>query len=132
MKDIMIFIGIATSVASILWIYFGCILKQNEQLAEVKVMLCERMKAVETKVELFWNVVTDGVKGMLKHPDAVQKDFLLEKLPHLDKKEAIELRAILKNEFYHANDKEIKLAYILVLARIEIILHDLEETGGHT
>ena len=111
-------ISVFVSVGGFLWAYFIGL-----------VQLRERLTAVETKIEVFWGVVTDNIKGLLKHPTELRKDELLDKLPKLNEFEAVELKEILKEDLHRANDKTDKLIYALVLARTEIIIHDLKQKG---
>lgn len=84
----------------------------------------ERLKALEVKMELFWQAVQTSVISMLKHPTAKRKDELLDKLgdQSITVKELPELKELLKCDV--VSKKKDALAAALVIARIDMLLYD--------
>jgi len=83
----------------------------------------ERLKALEVKMELFWNAVQGSVIRMLKHPTAPRRDELLDKLTDksITINELEELKDLLKCDVSKKRDS---LAAAIVVARIDQLLYD--------
>ncbi len=84
----------------------------------------ERIKALEVKMELFWDAVSSQVISMLKHPNAKRRDGLLDKLADrsITLAEMEELKQILTCDV-RPHTKE-ALAAALVVAQINVKLYD--------
>jgi len=88
----------------------------------------ERLTSLETKTDLFWKIIEGNVVKLLKtYPTNIDKDILLDKLSNgeLVITEAERLRTVLSNELENTK-KNNKLAYILVVARLEILLTEIK------
>lgn len=92
--------GVLVSVLSFIFAYFkymasqarriGKLEERSKDIDEIKKKLDqvitndeekrERLKALEVKMELFWQAVQGSVINMLKHPTTERKDVLLDKL----------------------------------------------------
>lgn len=86
----------------------------------------ERLKALEVKIELWWNAIQTQVITMLKHPYARRRDSLLDKLADktITLKQLEELKDLLK---YDAQSKKKEaLAAVLAIARIEQLSYDMQ------
>lgn len=91
--------------------------------------ILQRLSKLEVKVDLFWGMVEENISTILHSPNHPTKDDLLDKLKDktLIATEAMELKEILRIEYSEAADKTERLAYLLVLTRLEIIII---ETNG--
>ena len=88
----------------------------------------ERLTSLETKTDLFWKIIEGNVVKLLKtYPTNIDKDILLDKLSNgeLVITEAERLRTVLSSELENTK-KNNKLAYILVVARLEILLTEIK------
>ena len=89
----------------------------------------ERIKALEVKMELFWDAVSSNVITMLKHPAAKRRDELLDRLgdKSITLAEMEELKQLLTCDV-KLNDVKLKsresLAAAVVVARINQKLYD--------
>ena len=92
----------------------------------------ERISRLETKMELFWKAIENNVSALLKtFPTNINKDVLLDKLSNgeLSMEEAQTLRTILIGEMEKFKNK--KIAYILMLARIEQLIYEFKKPKKH-
>ena len=101
--------------------------KSQDELIGREVAREARMTKLETKVELFWNVVETNVGQLLKSPTHLEKDKLLDKLAHkeLNIEEAETLRSILTDEMQLAGRQNGLIAYALIIGRLEGIIYEL-------
>ena len=99
----------------------------QDKLVERETAREARMTKLETKVELFWNVVETNVGQLLKSPVHVEKDLLLDKLAHheLNIPEAERLKAILTDEMQLAGRQNGLVAYALIIGRLEGLLYEM-------
>jgi hypothetical protein len=89
----------------------------------------ERIAALETKMEIFWQAVGANVAQMLKsYPTNIRKDILLEKLStkEITLDESYELKTILKGEMQLA-DRE-RIGYVLLIAGIDVVIYELKQS----
>jgi len=84
----------------------------------------ERIKALEVKMELFWDAVSSNVITMLKHPTAERRDELLDRLgdKSITLAEMEELKRILTCNVKLKSRES--LAAAVVVARINQKLYD--------
>jgi hypothetical protein len=130
MEALSIF-AIAISVLTLIFSYYSVSIKFRKELADNNTAICERVKSLEVKTELFWKCVEGGVVNMLKsYPTNIHKDVLLDKMIHneLTLDDAQQLRTILTEEM-KVDDKGHALAHILALGRLEQIIFDLLPRG---
>jgi hypothetical protein len=115
MSEFLPVLAIIIAVAGLLYQHFGMI-------TGIK----ERLIALETKVDLFWTAIESRVIEMLKSPNHLEKDELLDKLLHkeITLQEAQTLRTILNEELTHREemDNGMRLAYALMIGRLEQII----------
>lgn len=119
------YIGIFISFATLLFIYFGVVLKIKEDIAK----LDSRLGSQEVKTDLFWRCIEYKAGELLKsYPTDKEKDLLLDKLRErsLSLQGAEILRTILDGEMGMDGSKD-KFCYILLIARLEQIIHDLRK-----
>ena len=81
-----------------------------------------RITSLETKTDLFWRVIQDGVITMLKHPNCLDKDCLLDKLKDstLTLDEAEKLKCLLKDDVTSKNTDAPSAVLALGLLEIEL------------
>jgi len=114
------------SIVAIFISLFGLLFQYFTVIVSIK----ERLSKLETKTELFWKCVENGVVKMLKtYPTEMEKDVLLDQMQHneLTLKTAQELRVILTAE--SESSKNNTLIYVLALGRLEQIIFDLTPRG---
>lgn len=86
--------------------------------------LADRMKEVETKMELFWDATKETLRGLVKQPIHLRKDELVDKFTDEEKdmpaEEILELKQILLTEQVELIKKKdpMALAYNLLLYRV--------------
>ena len=119
-------IAICVSIIGLLYQQFGV-------LENIK----ERLSALETKMDLFWKAIEGNVAHMLKtFPTNINKDILLDEFSkgELTLEEAQKLRTILMGEMEISDKSAIgnKLAYVLVIGRLEQVIHDLRNNHKKT
>lgn len=95
----------------------------------------ERLACIETKLEIYWNMIDEKMLHLLKsYPTNLEKDMLLDRQLHntLTLSEAERLRTIISCEFeLEKNRKQdekttgLGIAYILELGRLEQIIFEL-------
>ena len=124
----MSYISIAISVVLFLITYFGFIQKQADRAAEQE----KRMTSLETKVGLFWTVIEKNVAQLLKSPDHVEKDMLMDDLSRheLTLDNALKLRAIVTDEMQLKGRKNGILPDVLILGLLEVRIFELRQ-GKH-
>ena len=85
----------------------------------------ERLTRIETKVDLFWNIVQEKMVDVFHSPDHKIRDNLMDKWKahNIDLEELIELQKLICSH-YNNGDKMDKLAATLVLAKIEVDISD--------
>jgi hypothetical protein len=107
---------IALTVLGFIIQYFGIIVKMKEQI-----------RTLETKMELFWNMVGKNIGELLKtYPTYLAKDVLIDKMIDgvMTEEEARTLKTILIGEM-EKDKPEKRLLYVLVIGRLEDLLHTL-------
>jgi hypothetical protein len=125
---ILPFAAILISFAGILYTYFGVVLKLKEDIGNSN----ERLASLEVKTDLFWRCIENKAGDLLKtFPTDKEKDLLLDKLKErsLSLQEAEMLRTILDGEMGMDDSKD-KFCYILLIARLEQIIHDLRKENA--
>lgn len=115
------------SIVAILIAISGFIFQQFGVISGIK----ERLSSLETKMDLFWKGIENKVVEMLKsYPTFLEKDVLLDKMTRkeLNQEEAERLRTILTGEMdKNNNDDARKIAYVLVIGRLEQIILDIKD-----
>lgn len=98
--------------------------KTENERAKTENERAERIKALEVKMELFWDAVSSQVISMLKHPGAKRRDILLDKLgaKSITLAEMEELKGMLICDVKPKTTEA--LAAALVLAQINVKLYD--------
>lgn len=120
--------AIIIAVVGLLFQHFGVIARIKEEMGRENTLIRERISALETKTDLFWKIVETEVAERLKSPAHKRKDDLLDKMKahSLTLEEAEELAEIVKAEYNNPHErKHIELGYILVIGRLEQIMHEL-------
>jgi len=113
-KDFIdIIVPILVIIIGYLVIYFGMISK-----------IKERLTALETKIEPFWEMVQKELPKILHSPHTPELDVLLEKMANgnINKIEAEDLKIRLRSEIGDV-DAGKKLATVLLLTRLEQIIN---------
>ena len=119
--------SIYLSITAISLTVIGLLFQHFAVLSKIK----ERLTALETKMDLFWKAIEGNIVKMLKtFPTNINKDILLDKLSQkeLDIMEAEKLRTILIGEMETTKTNN-KLAYVLVIARLEQLLWDIRNNN---
>ena len=114
------------SIFAIVLSVCGLAFQQFGVLSKMK----ERITSLETKIDLFWKAIENNVVTLLKtYPTNITKDVLLDKLTNdeLTLEDAQLLRTILLGEMATAAEK--KLAYVLIVARLEQKIFDLKNNN---
>lgn len=98
--------------------------KKLDEINKTENERAERIKALEVKMELFWDAVSSQVISMLKHPDSKRRDVLLDKLgaKSITLSEMEELKKMLICDVKPKTTEA--LAAALVLAQINVKLYD--------
>ena len=113
---------IITLIIAIATISIGLISKQ--------IKTGERIATLETKMELFWKSISLGVTELVKSPTNLRKDYLLDTMNNgdLDYEGALELQQTLYDEYHKKDlDSSRKLAYALIMGRLEIKIYELKK-----
>jgi hypothetical protein len=122
-----IFVTIVGLIVGFVIQYFAVIMRLEERFSDALSQMKERISAVETKMDLFWNGVKDKVINLLKsYPTYIEKDVLLDKMAHdeLTLDEAQKLRTILTAEMDSDPDKSTNSwAYVLALGWLAQLIH---------
>jgi hypothetical protein len=84
----------------------------------------ERIKALETKMELWWTAIQSTVVRMLKHPTQKRRDLLFDKLEAntISLDELAELKGLLQCE----SKKKDALVAAMAIARIDTLIFDMK------
>jgi hypothetical protein len=90
----------------------------------------ERIKALETKMELWWTAVQATAIKMLKHPTARRRDELLDKLDskQITMAEMEKLKDLLRCDV--TSKKKDSIYAAMVVARLDMLLYDMKKTAG--
>jgi hypothetical protein len=109
-------VAIGISILTVVFLYFGPIVKLKEDVADLKSIVDLFRKGLEAKV----------IDMLKSYPTNLIKDTLLDKFKRreLTLDEAITLRTILCEEM--RVDKEKALAYALALSLLEPVIHELK------
>jgi len=112
---------------------FDAVAKKLDALIIAEEDKSERIKALETKMELWWTAMQSTVVKMLKHPTQKRRDLLLDKLEAktvtLD--EMAELRSLLQCDA-SGKKKEDALVAAMAIARIDMLIYDMKRTVAKT
>lgn len=104
-------IAISTTLISMLWTHFKVLLGIERRLV-----------SIETKTDLWWDVMADQARKIIKQPIHFRKDDLLDRFPKLNDDELLELKDIIDTEKHDLEpSKDPKLiSYAIWTARIEM------------
>ena len=134
-KTLLPILSILIALASIMFTYFGLVLKIRDDMSKDKAEIKDDISNINihlanlgTKIDLFWKCIESKAVDLLKsYPTHKEKDVLLDKLKErsLSVSDAELLRTILSEEM-KSSEKD-KFCYILILGRLEQILYDLRQ-----
>jgi len=116
------------AIASLIVSIVGLLLQYFLVIAALR----ERVMALETKVEVFWNALSQQVPKMLHLDSTPSRDELLEKLTTglLEKGEALELKRMLEEDPPPAgSDRMLPYIFTMALVDYEIRKEELENSS---
>jgi len=123
-------IGVILTVSGLAIVYFKIILGIFERLTKLEgkgktdPAVLERLKALETKTDLFWGVVQANIPKLLRSPHTPVEDALLDKLRDdtINRIELLDLRHLLQcdlDDEINKKDLSLSIAYILAISLID-------------
>jgi hypothetical protein len=144
-------LSLVVAIVSFCFAYYKFVLKQREEFASLRsdvLMLketsssftvlvseldqrmnsaCERIRAVEIKVDLFWTTVEKWLGGVIKSPHAPRLDELLDKDQRegLSLEELKEMKGLLESVIQEDPHNPRVLPFILLVGRISQRIFDL-------
>jgi hypothetical protein len=109
------------TILSLVYQYFGWIIKFSEKLNTFEKDVIGRLATVETSQRFFQKYVDDIIPAVIHHPNTIDKDKLLENFKNLDTIELSKLKIILLEELPEltARKDPMVMNYIMLLARID-------------
>ena len=123
-------IGVILTVSGLAIGYFKIILGIFERLTKLEgkgktdPAVLERLKALETKTDLFWGIVQANIPKLLHSPHTPVEDALLDKLRDdtINRIELLDLRHLLQcdlDDEINKKDLSLSIAYILAISLID-------------
>jgi hypothetical protein len=106
------------SIIAIAISFFGLLWTQFKVLLGIE----RRLVSIETKTDLWWDIVSDQARKIIKQPIHFRKDDLLDRFPNLNDDELCELKNIIateKHELEPSKDPKL-ISYAIWTARIEM------------
>ncbi len=117
--DLLTTIPIGVSITGLL---VGFIVQHFAFISKIQ----SRLTALETKMDLFWNVVQQRMVDIIKSPHTIELDCLLEDLVNggLNLNKTIRLEQLLLDSSEVPKEKQ--LAVALLLGRVRQLRYDLD------